>query len=628
MKTKILALVIMLLIAITCLVGCRTDDFSIKFIVDGEIYEELIVGGLKIYEFPKDPKKDGYIFKGWYYDKDFIEPCTKPPFPVYTNYTLYAKFEILCSDETHTHEWVVTKNPTCSVPGETEYVCKKCNITFETRIIPTLPHDFSESQWMTIKDPTCKDVGIKQQRCKNCDFANQEYIPITDKHTPAEPTIENKIEATCKYYGMYDEVIYCRLCNEKISKNTVIFDTNLKDHVLNGKPKVTTILGDCYTLSQEVTTNDCINCYKKIEIGREDIPNSYHHRYKEIVTPPTVNSEGYTNHVCDYCGYSYQDNYVPALHVVFTYKVTSDGYYSKTCTVTGVESYKNALFTIPENIDGYTVTAIGDRAFSEMTEMTSITIPNTVTSIGTRAFYGCSGLTEITIPSSVSNIGTQVFYKCNSLHTVYYNGSYGSSENAFLCTTSIKKVVLGGSKVPNYALHKCHNIENVVIAEGVSSIGRDAFNGCSGIISIEIPDSVISIGSYAFMDCSKLEEINIPIGISAINDRTFYNSSSLTSIVIPDSVTFIDYYAFNGCSSLTSIVIPDSVTSIDTYAFNGCSSLETVYYTGTPAFWNEINISAGNSNLTNATIYYYSETKPSDDGNYWYYDADGKVAIW
>jgi hypothetical protein len=122
----------------------------------------------------------------------------------------------------------------------------------------------------------------------------------------------------------------------------------------------------------------------------------------------------------------------------------------------------------------------------------------------------------------------------------------------------------------------------------------------------------------------------IPNSISSIGYGAFYNCSSLTSIVIPDIVTSIGNSAFSGCSSLTSIVIPDSVTSIGSYAFVGCSTLKDVYYTGSEAEWAEISIDnsySGNSYLINATRYYYSETTPTTEGNFWHY-VDGVPTPW
>ena len=78
---------------------------------------------------------------------------------------------------------------------------------------------------------------------------------------------------------------------------------------------------------------------------------------------------------------------------------------------------------------------------------------------------------------------------------------------------------------------------------------------------------------------------------------------------------------------MDSIVIPDSVTSIGSYAFRSCSRLTSVYYKGTASEWSAISIDWYNSPLKNATRYYYSETEPTEEGNYWHY-VDGKVTVW
>ena len=427
------------------------------------------------------------------------------------------------------------------------------------------------------------------------------------------------------------------------------------------------------------------------------------------------------------------------------YTINADG---RTCTITGMGTCTGPIINIPAEIDGYTVTGIGEKAFAEQTTLTAINIPDTVKTIATRAFYGCTGLTELTIPASVTSIGNQIVYKCNSLETVYYNSTYtpSSSGAAFLNLSSIKTVVFGGTKVPDYVLYNCTGVQNVVIPQGtqyigsaafygctsltsitipdgvtnigsntfygctslasvtfgensrltsigygafenctslasitipdsVTSIGDWAFSGCTSLTSITIPDSVTSIGSLAFASCKSLTSITIPDGVTSIGLEAFYGCTSLTSISIPDSVTSIGDSAFRGCTSLTSITIPDSVTYIDGYAFwdctslasvtfgedsqlisigygafenctsltsitipdsvtsigsaafSGCTSLNTVYYGGTVEDWISITIGIGNSDLTNATRYYYSEAQPTAEGNYWHY-VDDVPALW
>ena len=85
------------------------------------------------------------------------------------------------------------------------------------------------------------------------------------------------------------------------------------------------------------------------------------------------------------------------------------------------------LIKVPCNLKEYVIKdgtkVIGNRAFSQCTSLTSITIPNSVTSIGNRSFYNCISLTSITIPHSVTSIGGGIFGNCKKLHNVILKSS-------------------------------------------------------------------------------------------------------------------------------------------------------------------------------------------------------------
>jgi len=166
----------------------------------------------------------------------------------------------------------------------------------------------------------------------------------------------------------------------------------------------------------------------------------------------------------------------------FSYKVTEDG----EIEITGYNGGAAEL-VIPDEIDGKKVAGIGIAAFYNCTGLTSITIPESVTSIGVYAFEKCEGLTGITIPDRVTSIGGGAFEGTAWLENK-------RKENPLVI---INNILIDG--------RICEG--DVIIPEGVTSIGMCAFYGCEGLTGITIPESVTSIGVYAFSGCSSLKSI-------------------------------------------------------------------------------------------------------------------------
>ena len=561
-----------------------------------------------------------------------------------------------------TGDWIVEREAKCTRRGYEYKKCSVCEGIVEEKETITLGH--ANVVVDEAVAPTCTETGLTEgKHCSACGYIIVSQKPVDKaEHTFKQKAEEKflKTDATCTNLAVYYES--CSTCGEKGSK-TFSYGTALKPHVYDmldsdakylksdatctekavyykscacGKAGTETFeYGDTlphtfdkldtdakYLKSDATCTNEaeyyksCSACGEK---GSETFFEVVPHTYIANIVAPKKFEDGYTEHVCGACGYSYRDSYVDATGSEgLAYTVNTDG---TTCTVTGIGDCKDTEIAIPAKIDGYTVTAIGQNAFSERTELTFIKIAGTVKTIGTRAFYSCSGLTEITVPKSVSNIGTQIFYKCDNLKTVYYNGTYGSTGNPFLNTTSIEQVVFGGTSVPSYVCYECKNIEQIEITDSVTYIGWCAFEGCTGLTSIVIPDSVTSIGwdwyGSPFRGCTGLTSVTIGNGVTSIGDRAFRGCSGLTSVTIGNGVTSIGYYAFEACTSLkdlyigdieawlkvnlynssshpfccpnskernlyingekvTEITIPDSVTSIKDYAFSGCKGLTSI----------------------------------------------------
>ena len=254
------------------------------------------------------------------------------------------------------------------------------------------------------------------------------------------------------------------------------------------------------------------------------------------------------------------------------------------------------------------------------TQITSASIANGVTSIGNDAFYGCSALTSVTIPGSVTSIGQYAFYNCSGLTSIMIPDSVTSiGDSAFNGCSALTSITIPGgvTSIGNEAFSNCRELLSIQVDNG-----NTAFSSKDGVLlnkdrttflcypagktdsSYQIPNSVTSIGGSAFNGCSALTSITIPGGVTSIGRAAFYKCSGLTSVTIPNGVTSIGQSTFYNCSGLTSITIPSGVTSIGNYAFYNCSGLTDVYYSGTEAQWNAINISGNNTPLTSATIHY------------------------
>ena len=300
------------------------------------------------------------------------------------------------------------------------------------------------------------------------------------------------------------------------------------------------------------------------------------------------------------------------------YSFEVDGiYYNKNgsnATVTYCDNNYNSYsgeVTIPSTVtfDGttYTVTAIGDCAFMNCTNLKAIDIPEGVTIFGSSAFkncaslesviipegvtaisyqcfFGCSNLKELTIPASVTfinegysgGVSTSAFYGCDALSTLTWNAVRCDSRGN-MPTANIETVNIGDevTLLPNYFV-KDSKITHVEIPATVTNIGDYAFSGCTGLAEIAIPDNVTVLSHAVFDGCSNLATAKLPANAITIGDYAFQNCIALTEIVMPESVASIGNCAFNGCSNLASAKLPSEASYIGECAFKNCSSLESV----------------------------------------------------
>ena len=264
----------------------------------------------------------------------------------------------------------------------------------------------------------------------------------------------------------------------------------------------------------------------------------------------------------------------------YAYKVNAD---SSTVTITEfrgpVDPAKTPApydITIPTELNGLTVTDLGENSFStddlysplyeiHLNKIHSVTIPQSVTSIGKDAFTNCRGLNSLTIKDAAISIGDWAFAQCYSLSLL-----------------SLGKNI---KTIGDHAFDDCRGLTSVTIPQSVTSIGQKAFNSCISLTTLSfgeksfgenIETNIETIGNGAFYYCIALKEVTIPQSVTSIGNDAFGQCHDLQSLTIKDAATSIGHRAFLGCTSLATISLGENIKTIGANAFNSCFGLTSV----------------------------------------------------
>lgn len=256
---------------------------------------------------------------------------------------------------------------------------------------------------------------------------------------------------------------------------------------------------------------------------------------------------------------------------------------------------------IPEDVsngsDTYRVTSIGYQAFWDYS-LTRVEIPNSVINIGEYAFSDCENLTSIVLSDGLTNIGFGAFRFCTGLVSIEIPDSV--------------------TNIGELAFSACTNLTSVALSNSMKSIGEGVFEDCDSLVSIEIPDSVISIEDYAFCQCYNLANIKIPNSVTKIGRDAFSNCHSLTKVKISSNVTSIGFGAFSACSELNELQIvvlsgePIGVPVVETEAFFAIPEERLLIFLG------EDGTPLTGDALEAAQAAYQADVGSEDKENFWW----------
>ena len=498
---------------------------------------------------------------------------------------------------------------TCTEP----LYCAICDEELE----PAKGHEY----YFDRTEPTCTEGGYTTYTC-HCGESYQ------DEHVPAHGHQPEK-EASCT------EASYCMHCGELLTPE-------------NG-----------HIPGQEATCTDpqfCLICFSEVAPAKG-------HDYTENVTAPTCTQAGYTTYTC-HCGHSYDDDVKNPLghspsektscvqasvcltcglvmeaatdHTVTAWTVdralteTTSGFRHGTCDACGEtvnEEYEysrdlyyednydgtytvyrgscnDPIIIIPSVHNGKTVTAIGESAFNNFTNLTKLYLPETVkeikrgafaycmnlcyilmpanlVTIGDEAFMGCSSMQSFDIPGTVTSLGNHAFAECEALLRITIPDSVTTlGSSVFNSCNNLKEAVLGNGiqAISQFMFTDCTKLETIVFGTNVKVIGESAFTNCAALHTLSIPDHVTEIEPSAFRRCTSLNNVTVGNGVKTIGEAAFADCSALEFITLGSNVTKIGNEAFYFCIALLEIDIPDSVTEIGNNAFDSCDCLTRVTF--------------------------------------------------
>ena len=310
----------------------------------------------------------------------------------------------------------------------------------------------------------------------------------------------------------------------------------------------------------------------------------------------------------------------------YEYEVLEDG----TVEITKYNG-EGGDIAIPSKLDNYTVTAIGENAFSDNYRLENVVIPEGVKRIENLAFSDGS-ISGVTLPESLEHIGMWAFQDCESLYTISIPKNTQLEERAFY-GTSFKTIsvdsenpyykavdnVLYNKNMDTLILYPCGSEDNAFsVPSGVKTIGVAAFLGCgseSNNVRVTLPDTLEKIDRWAFVH-AHIDTLNIPANVNDISynaflrSRTTYRNTSydltvspenqyytvnngalfdkemteliccftdsVSDYIVPETVKVIGRAAFQWNKGLRAVTLPDKLESIEDNAFSCCHYLQEV----------------------------------------------------
>lgn len=296
----------------------------------------------------------------------------------------------------------------------------------------------------------------------------------------------------------------------------------------------------------------------------------------------------------------------------YNYEDNTDG----TITLTRYNG-SDSIITIPAELDGKSVSTIGDSLFNSNSSLTEVTISDGIKSIEGSAFGDCAALKSVKLPDSLEEIYGFAFSGCTALESIELPSALKVlGKGAFDGCASLSGIVIpeGLSGLGERTFADCGNLKSVTFKEGFKNLGKEVFLNCA-FDEVTLSQSIESIGNYAlgynydgiyyksienfkvkgyagtcaqiyatdnafeFEDLTPAPDYETEdISVTEVRIKK-YLLTDVSDVIIPDKIEGKDVVeiaegAFEGHNEIKTVTIPASVTRIEDGAFASCKKLE------------------------------------------------------
>ncbi|MBQ9468379.1 MAG: leucine-rich repeat protein [Clostridia bacterium] len=235
---------------------------------------------------------------------------------------------------------------------------------------------------------------------------------------------------------------------------------------------------------------------------------------------------------------------------------------------------------LSEIILSSTLERIGDHAFTG-TAIRRIDLPQALRTIGASAF-AWSLLEEIVLPDGVAELGAEAFAYCPNLTSVTLSGNIKTlADKTFTNCTALTTVAgtAGVAEIGEECFRECRALTTFDFGRDLQSIGKGAFSYCSALEKADLSKASVTVILEQTFMASGIKEILLPGTLKTIAARAF-NTSRLESFTANDELESIGDRAFSGCAKLKTVVLNDGIRYVAANAFVGCNELNFTVYEG------------------------------------------------